>query len=48
MLYLKVKFRFFPTDEKAFLYFKFANRFVGIDNFKTVWRSVIFAIRIFT
>ena len=34
MLYLNVKFGFFPSDVKAFLYFKFEKRFVGIDNFK--------------
>ena len=48
MLYLNVKFWFFPSDVKTFLYFKFEKGFVGIDNFKTIWRSVIFAVRIFT
>ena len=48
MLYLYVKFWFFPSEVKAFLYFKFEKRFDGIDNFKTIiWRSVIFAVRIF-
>ena len=33
MLYLNVKYWFFPSDVKAFLYFKFEKRFVGIDNY---------------